>query len=227
MADYPPFVVSVLNANDVDKPVVLVLHGCRQGTLSRGFIDIASYGKKLFKKLSKTRRVAFVFAQYDFVDPDTGEKKGKHWFNKQIVIDEIPVGIDYDASWAMHTLHRLHATIEKYEARELIGFSQGSNVIDTYLAHYDAPHPIDCVVLFSGYGFVCDDRKEVRVPCLMVGCPDDNVVPWKPMHMSYASVEFLEHEGLPENKHCLPKKASVFTKVVSFVVDGEYTLRDA
>lgn len=219
MADSPPFVTFVLNPDDGDKPCALVLHGCRQGTLLRGIIDIASYGKKLWSKLRKHYRVVFVFAPHDFVDSETQEKRGKHWFEKQLEVKDIPLGIAFSDDLTSITLDRLHATISSFDARVLIGFSQGSNVIDTYLAHHENPHPIDSVVLFSGYGFVCDNRKQVEVPCLMVGCSEDNVVPWPPIYMSYETEERIEHEGTPNNKHVMPKKASVFSKVVAFVTN--------
>jgi predicted esterase len=224
MADNPHFVTFVLNPDDEDKPCVLVLHGCCQGTLLRGTIDIASYGKKLWHKLSKHYRVVFAFAPHVFVDAETGKERGKHWFAKQLEVDQIPVGIPYSEELTSTTLDRLHATIGTFDARVLIGFSQGSNVIDTYLAHHPDTHPVDCVVLFSGYGLTCDDRKEVDVPCMMVGCPEDDVVPWPPRFVSYETIETIEHDGTANNKHVMPKRASDFTKVVEFVVNNAATV---
>lgn len=205
------------------KPTVLVLHGCRQGKLDdlSGSVDVYSYARTLHKKLRTKYGTLYALAPHTFYDEETGCERGRHWFEKQLKIEDIPGGIDFDEELMMPTLDMLHETISKFNVSVLVGFSQGANVIDTYLAHHPAPHPITSVVLFSGYGFKCDDRRTVDVPCLLVGCPEDNIVPWPTQFVSYENTKAITHIGRPLKPHSLPKSAKVYTKVAAFIKDHQ------
>lgn len=213
---------------DDNRVTILVLHGCCQGNLipSKGGeekLDIMSYGKVLWKKLGKDNRIVFARAPYLYLEED-GTQRGLHWYQDQLDVADIPGGIPYDPERHYSTLESLHKTIEQVGADVLIGFSQGSNVIDTYLTHYGGVEGEGCIsraVLFSGYGFTCEgeiSRRVVTTPTLFVGCPQDNIVPWPPRFVSYERFECWQHAGNKNNPHVLPSKKPFINDIVEWIV---------
>lgn len=209
-----------------NRVTVLVLHGCCQGNLipspsGEEKIDIMSYGKVLWKKLGKTRRIVFARAPYLYLE-ENGMPRGLHWYPDQLDVADIPKGIPYNPKRHYPTLESLHKTIEQVGVDVLVGFSQGANVIDTYLAHYNEPFPLSHAVLFSGYGFTCEGeitRRVVTTPTLFVGCPDDNIVPWPPRFVSYEHFECWEHAGNKNNPHVLPSKKPFVNDIIEWIIE--------
>jgi len=207
-----------------DKPVCLVLHGCRQGIRDdKGRLDIERYAKKLFKKLSKTYRVKVLQARHPLSD----QEQGRQWYAKPLHIQDIPLGIPFEDDY-MQTIHELHETIERSDPQGrgvlLVGFSQGANVIDTYLAHQPEPALVTAAILFSGYGFVSSERRDVDVPTIYVGHPDDSIVPFPDGSEPYCSwmnsyddIRVLEHDTRCKNNHGIPTRATLLDEIIKHI----------
>lgn len=58
----------------------------------------------------------------------------------------------------------------------LLGFSQGANVVDTFLAYKGNPR-IKCAVIMSGYSLVDPKRVSHTIPVLGVISEIDDIVP--------------------------------------------------
>ncbi|MBB19620.1 MAG: hypothetical protein CMP20_09195 [Rickettsiales bacterium] len=211
-----------------EKPVCIVLHGCCQGTRdNKGRLDIERYGKKLWKKARKRSDVEFVEALYTYINPETDQQQGKHWYDKQLQVADIPHGIAFEDGY-MQTVEHLHDIIVGFGDRPvvLVGFSQGANVIDTYLAHHAKPVSVLAAVLFSGYGFVSTKRQTISVPTVYVGHPEDSIVPFpdgtEPYCSwmdSYENLKVFTHDTRCKNNHGIPTRATLLDEIIVSVFE--------
>jgi predicted esterase len=211
-----------------EKPVCFVLHGCRQGIRDdKGRLDVERYANKLLKKTGKHSDVEFVEASYTYTDSETGQQQGKHWYAKQLQIADIPLGIPFEDGY-METINRLHDIIVAYGDRPVVlfGFSQGANVVDTYLAHHPEPVAVLAAVLFSGYGFVSTERQTIDVPTLYVGHPDDTIVPFPDGTVPYCSwmdsyndLKVFTHDTRCKNSHGIPTRAKLLDEIIGLVFE--------
>lgn len=78
--------------------------------------------------------------------------RGKMWFRTELKLDEI--GTDVIPPEDIHdTMHYLHSIVTTNNIHTLMGFSQGANVIDTYLRLTNDDEFIQSAVILNGYTF--------------------------------------------------------------------------
>ena len=186
---------------------VLCLHGCNQTEgmfrdLMKNYIRLGEkqYGLKFH----------FMEGQYDHPNG------GKTWYNKPLDVKEIG-SIVYDEELTKDTLCHLDRLIDENQIDVLLGFSQGANVVDTFMTH--AKHPnIKRVVLMSGYSLIDPTNQTVNVPCLSVISESDTIVP----HLLNPT-NYKKSHVIPHNKgHKLPTSNKTIRDICEFIQIGKF-----
>lgn len=135
---------------------ILCLHGCRQTA-------------KVFKCIL-TPFINKSEHQYYFINGQFKCKEGNMWYSERF-----KVGIsEYKPKIVDPTLEQVHNTINKHNIDMLLGFSQGANVIDTYL-QLTKDERIKRAILFSGYSFT-NIIRECKTPVITVHSVKDDIV---------------------------------------------------
>lgn len=147
---------------------VLCLHGCNQTeTMFRQlFKNYIRLGEKQYNL-----KFYFIEAKYDHPDG------GKTWYNKSLEVSKIGQ-IEYNYDLTNDCLDDIGDFIKEYNIDALLGFSQGANVVDTFLSHRDHP-TIKCAVIMSGYSLIDPNRNDIDIPLLGVISKEDTVVPFE------------------------------------------------
>jgi len=174
-------------------PRVLCLHGCNQ---TRAAFE--GYLKALVAMGVKHHELEFVFleARHDH------SQGGKTWYARELDVGQIGK-LELEPAMVEPTLLDVHAAVLAHGIDVLLGFSQGGNVVDAYLASRPSS-PVKCAVIMSGYELLDPARPTVRVPLLSVmsaadpsGPPnpahEDPVVPAALAPSHYERVEVLRH----------------------------------
>lgn len=160
--------------------VIGVLHGCRQDSVvfQRLFKD---YVNKFQNKLD----VSFVFidAQYPHEDD------GKMWYKNQLHLNEIGV-TNFPMEDIEHTINYIDNQIEMHHIQILIGFSQGGNVVSTYLK-LRQNNQINLAIIMAGYDFPILSTVQVNIPTLYIGSDRDEIVPIKHIISGYSNLDIL------------------------------------
>lgn len=166
---------------------ILCLHGCGQ---------TAEMFQSILKEFIKIGEKDYGF-HFFFLEGEYPRDNGKQWFDQDLSLDQIG-SLRYPEDISIETvfkcLNRLHSCIVENKIDVLLGFSQGGNVIDTYLSHFIYHHPIKYAVIFSGYNFI-HDLRQVRYPALLnVFSESDEVV--KPIYRpnNYSNIEEMIHD---------------------------------
>lgn len=187
----------------IPRPIrVLCLHGCNQTEamfrqLMKNYIKL---GEKQYNL-----KFHFIEAKYDHPDG------GKTWYNKALDVTEIG-SIKYDEELVNDTLNDIDELIKSYGISVLLGFSQGANVVDTYLSHRDHSR-IKCAVIMSSYSLVDPEREEVDVPVLGVVSEEDEVVPHHLNPTDYVESRVLKHD----KGHKLPTRNPQIREICIFM----------
>ena len=189
----------------MDKINVLCLHGCNQTQemFKRLLKNYIKFGEKQYGL-----KFHFTEAKYDHPDG------GKTWYNKPLNVADIG-SIKYDEDLVSDTLDDIETIIKDNNIHVLLGFSQGANVVDTFISHRDSG--IKCAVIMSGYSLVDVKeltRKELTMPLLGVVSNSDTVVPieYNPTEMT-----LIHDKG-----HKLPTRNSEIRKICIFMQTQEY-----
>lgn len=180
---------------------VLCLHGCNQDAemFERLLKDLVAIGNK------ENIKFHFMEAKYDH---PLGLKT---WYKIPLNVPDIG-RIEMNHDMVDDTLNDLEAEIDKLNITALLGFSQGANAIDTYLA-YKHSGKIKCAVMMSGYSLVDPNRQKVDVPVLNILSHEDVIVPSK-----YVSTEYVNSTILEHNKgHKLPSSKPQLRQIISFI----------
>lgn len=193
------------------KPVIniLVLHGCNQTesmcrSIFKPFIELA---ETYAKKANITIKWHFIEAKY--AHPDGG----KTWYSKPLVVSQIG-SIPMDHSIVDDTLADIDKIINDLNINVLFGFSQGGNVVDTYLMNCLA-EKIKCAVIFSGYDFIDTERKQIDIPVMNVCSDADEIVPSKFMPV-YQKMVVKKHD----KGHKIPTSKPFQREILDFVVSN-------
>jgi len=127
---------------------VLCLHGCCQSEEV-----FRSYLKNMMRICKKEMNFFFMEGRFDHPDG------GKTWYPKPLVVKDIG-NIEYTPELVGDTLDLVHDFIITNNITVLLGFSQGGNLVDTYL-NYKHPDnkPIVKAVILSGYELIDKNRK--------------------------------------------------------------------
>ena len=183
---------------------VLCLHGCSQ---TQAFFQQLL---KTYIRLGKQYDLTFHFmeAKYDHFDG------GKTWYHIPLYVEEIG-SKQYSESLVADCLDDVEQQIKQNNIQVLLGFSQGANVVDTYLSHRNHL-TVKCAVLFSGYALVDPERQPVDIPVLTVASEEDDIVPYKftpAAPVEYSNVQHMTHD----KGHKLPTKNSQIREICQFM----------
>lgn len=196
-------------ANEQPNPPtkVLCLHGCNQSEeMFRSLI-------KGWKKIPEQNGLELHYLQAH----RSHHLGGYTWYEKDLDVAQIGT-IEFSNELTKQCLERVHKYIAENNITALIGFSQGGNVVDTYLSRYEGRTPVDRGVIMSGYELVDPDRKMLETPVLSYYSEADEVVPAKFRPTHYVSLTEIHHT----NAHRLPKSNPVIRKMCAFLRTGEF-----
>lgn len=180
---------------------VLCLHGCNQNMdmFQRLLKDLISIGSK------ENLEFFFMEAKYDH---PLGLKT---WYKIPLNVADIGK-IEMNHDMVSDTLNDVDEKIKEHNISVLLGFSQGANVVDTFLA-YKGSNQIKCAVMMSGYSLVDPMRQKINIPVLNVLSHEDDIVPSKYTSVEYTNVTTIEH-----NKgHKLPSSKPQLRSICSFM----------
>jgi len=186
---------------------VLCLHGCNQTeemfrSLLKGLIKIAGKTKLEFH---------FIEAQYSH------SLGGKTWYSEELDVSQIPIGIPF-STMVQSCMAQVHKYVTEHQIDVLLGFSQGGNVVDTYLRRYDETR-IKRAVIFSGYELVrAETERSLQTPLLNVYSDADTVVPSKCCPKHYQTIYSLSHD----KGHKLPTSNPVLRQICRFMEQGTW-----
>jgi len=179
---------------------ILALHGCHQTVplfknMIKYFVD---------KLVESNMNIYFLEAKYDH----PGQKKfpnwkNKTWYAKPLDIDEIGK-IPYSPNLVNDVMDDIESAITKFNINILVGYSQGANVVDTYLG-YRNDDRIKCAILFSGYSLVDQMRGLADCPILVVHSENDKIVLFRYKPSKYNNIEIYFHN----DEHNFPSKVHI------------------
>ncbi len=182
---------------------VLCLHGCCQDA-------------KIFKSLLKNyikfgerdNNLKFHFIEAQYNHPDGG----KTWYNRPLDVSKIGL-IKYDEDLVKQAMEQISTYIRDNNISVLVGFSQGANVVDTYL-QTTTDNYINKVVMFSGYSLVSDEKKnKVDISVMNVYSREDTIVPYKFRSTNYSQITDTVHD----KGHKLPTSNPVVKNICKFM----------
>ena len=185
---------------------ILCLHGCNQNVdmfrgLLKSTMEIATtYGK------NKNLTFNFHFTEGKYDHPIGG----KTWYNKPLEVEKIG-NIPFNDDLVSDTLDDINKLIDDLNINVLLGFSQGGNVVDTYLVNR-TNDKIKCAVIFSGYDLVDPNRKEINLPVMNVCSDNDTIVPSKYMPI-YPNMLIKKHD----KGHKLPTSKPFVREIIEFI----------
>lgn len=187
---------------------ILCLHGCNQSE------DMLRSILKTLIKIGNKCDIQFHFIQAMY-EHSLG---GYTWYEKELDVSEIG-NIQLDGSMISSCMKQVHEYITKHDITVLLGFSQGGNVVDTYLNEYP-DSPINRALIFSGYELVNQERKKLKVPLLSFYSEMDDIVPSKHRPSNYQVLYEEKHlKG-----HRFPTGNPLLRKICCFINDGSWVV---
>lgn len=162
---------------------VLCLHGCNQ---TKSMYE--SILKSLVKIGTKSHDLEFFFIEAEYEHP----LGGFTWYNRPLEVKDIG-SIEYDDDLVRSCMDQIQRAIDELDIDVLVGFSQGGNVVDTYLATHEDTR-IKRAIIFSGYELNNKDRQTVKIPTLSVYSEEDTVVESKHRPSHYEILSEFKHE---------------------------------
>ena len=182
-------------------------------------------------KLSDQYSITFHFleAEYDH------SEIGKMWLPEQLVIEDIGK-IYYEDVTTDKCLQRLDDYIKTNHIDVLFGFSQGGNIVDTYLRNY--VNNIKCAVIISGYSFLyrtpnkrvtkydivdgkynytyeLETMELLNIPLLNIYSESDKIVASKHRPTMYKRIQDIKYE----TGHRHPTTKLVICEILEWIRD--------
>ena len=192
---------------------VLCLHGNRQSkeifenvltnTLLRAY-------KRYHKDTTNPNIMEWQFMEAPFPHSETG----RTWYNKELTLSDIGY-MSFSEDLTCDTLNMLDTYIKTHEIDILVGFSQGGNVVDTYLRH--RPNTIKCAVLFSGYSLITSIPPVYpHTSILNVVSEQDNIVPvtFIPEFPKHQFTNTIYHD----KGHKIPTSPIILREIMDFIM---------
>lgn len=170
---------------------VLCLHGCCQDeSMFRSLL------KNWIRIGEKDHNLEFHFLQAELPHSDGGFT----WFTSELDVSAIGT-IEYSRALCNPCLERVHAYVVDHQIDVLLGFSQGGNVVDTYLWRYDMYGPVKRAMILSGYELAHTDptpnnngkHPPLAVPMLSIYSDADDVVSSKLRPTGYVELTEYAH----------------------------------
>ena len=179
---------------------VLCFHGCGQTKHKLAGI------LKEYTRIGEQYNLEFYWLEAKYHQPG-GELT---WYNKILVLDDIG-SIAYSPELVSDVLEDIDLYINTHQIDVLWGFSQGGNVVDTFLRHKGNKR-IRTAVIFSGYALVEDQPIVSDLSILNVISKEDEVVPHLLAPNAYKSTKTIYH-----NKgHRIPNARDVIREICLF-----------
>lgn len=166
------------------KTNVLCLHGCCQhGEMFKALL------KNYIRFGSRDDNLEFHFIEGMYDHPDGG----KTWYNVPLDVDKIG-SIKMDEKLVKEAMEQISKYIKENNITVLLGFSQGVNVIDTYLQTTKDKY-IKRAVMMSGYSLVgLNNKEKVDIPILNIYSNEDTIVPCKFRSTNYNNISNIMHD---------------------------------
>jgi len=186
---------------------VLCLHGCNQTEeMFRGLL------KQFIKLGEKQYNLKFHFTEAKYDHPIGG----KTWYNRPLEVEKIGY-IEYEEELVKDCIDDLGKIIKEKNIHVLFGFSQGANVVDTFLGYQNLEdYPtLKCSVILSGYSLVDPNRKPIDISVLGVISENDDIVLAKFNPTCYKQTSVLKHD----KGHKLPTKNPQLREICTFMRD--------
>jgi predicted esterase len=184
------------------KTRVLCLHGCCQNQ------EMFTSLLKNCIRLGAKENLEFHFIEGLYDHPDGG----KTWYNEPLNVSKIGY-IKMDEQLIKEAMDQLSTYIKENGITVLLGFSQGANVVDTYLQTTTDTF-IKRAVMLSGYSLVADATTEpVDVSILNIYSDSDTIVPSKFRSINYTNIANITHD----KGHKLPTSNPVIRNICKFM----------
>lgn len=149
-----------------------ILHGCFQNSEIVSVL-MKDYIKKI--KSGTNDQVAFHFLNAQYKHPD----KGLMWYETVLDLDRIGTN-DIPDTDVQNTLDYVESWIMSNQITILIGFSQGGNVVSTYLRLRNNDRHISTAAIISGYDFPrYTDYSIPYIGLILVHSEEDKVVDYR------------------------------------------------
>lgn len=150
----------------------------------------------------------FIEGMYDYID------HGKTWYNKPLVIEDIGK-ITYDGELIKECMIQIDQFVIENDINALLGFSQGGNVVDTYLrSDCLGKMKIEKVVIISGYSFVYPTEISLlQTPLLSIFSANDEIVRPEFKPVFYKNIEEIEHD----KGHKIPTQKPILRRICEFL----------
>lgn len=183
---------------------VLCLHGCNQTETM--FRDLM---KNFIKLGEKQYGIKFHFTEAKYDHP----LGGKTWYKVPLHVPDIGT-IAYSEDLVKDTMDDIRELIHKNNITVLLGFSQGANVVDTYLAYFNNDNLIKRAVILSGYSLVDNNRNpSINVSVLGVVSDSDTVVSSNLNPTGYKTSQVIKHD----KGHKLPTSNTTIRQILTFM----------
>jgi poly(3-hydroxyalkanoate) synthetase len=137
---------------------ILVCHGCRQDIKT-----ITSLFKKYEKEIKRNypdSSISYLEGQYDHYD------HGKMWYKTCLTLENIGSN-DIPENEIQETLDYLESYIRENNINVLIGYSQGGNLVSTYLRLRNEDFHIKSASIISGYDFPIYVKFQMKIKKLV------------------------------------------------------------
>lgn len=165
---------------------VAFLHGCCQ--TNEMFKSLSKEYKEMLRKKYKDCDFVYIEGQYDH------SRTGKTWYKTEL--DLSLIGTDHIPDVHINeTLDYVESIIRHEGVSILVGFSQGGNVIDTYLRWRNADSHIKSALILNGYSFPRYHHLTPTVDLLVyVSSENDEIVNHELLHTNYTSIVTFQHD---------------------------------
>lgn len=180
------------------------LHGCRQDS------DIM---RSLFAKYEKKIKKKFPNSKFFYIDSQyVHHEKGRKWYKSNLELDRIGSN-DIPDEEIINSVNYLQAVIESRDINFLIGFSQGANIITTYLRLNKVNYNIKLAIIISGYDFPKYSHIPIEIPMLFIGSEQDTIVniDLKPTNC-INMIDILHERG-----HIVPQQSLLIDDIVNWI----------
>jgi predicted esterase len=179
---------------------ILCFNGCCQDS------DIFKSLLKDYIKLSPNMNWFFYEAKYNH------SRCGKTWFQPELSLDQIGQDV-VEIDEIKSVLSDIHDFIINNSINVLFGFSQGGNVIDSYLRLYETSN-LKCSVICSGYSFpmLVKIKNDINLPILYLGSEADDIVPLKEKPI-YKNEKIILHD----KGHKVPTQKAIVRQIIDFI----------
>jgi predicted esterase len=183
-----------------------ILHGCRQSSEVISSL-LKDYVKKL-KTYNPSASFFFLDGAFDY------SEFGKMWYRTELCLEGIGTD-DIPEADIESTLDYVSSFVKTNKINIFIGFSQGGNVIDSYLRLRNIDTHIQTAIIMSGYSFPRYQNLMVSIPVLFIASQSDEIVPFSLLPSGYTNKTLMEHD----KGHKIQLKKSFVNDVAKWLIN--------